>query len=747
MVIAAAICAISVPASAQRDSAAKPEKAAKAKKPAKPTKPTKPTKPAKPTKPTKPAKPAETANPAPPAGAAVSLGEAFRALDNGDLEGAERAVRKLGNAALLNPDYGLFVRGQVALLSGAAGTATRTFAELGKLGESRFSRKAPWRLADAHWLAGRRAEAARAYRALLPTPNASDHADLGVVKFRLAQVAATANKNAGAGEFRRLLLEHPSHPLADAAAQELQRLSGATSIRWTDNERIERATRLTAAHLWDQAVAELALVSPSPPTDVARRRDYWLGTTLFSMRRRYAEAGALLLGVYPHMGERAADAMFHGARALSRADRDDEAITWYRKVVEAYPRTEEAYEASYLAGWLELNRGRYAEAIVGLKASLARYPNSRWAPSALWFLGLAHYLLGQWSEAERAFIQLGQRDKSLEGGKGIYWLARTRQRAGQNELALSDYRRIVGRWPFSWYALLARSRLKEAGVEIGPFGDSARAGAGPAIANQLAAKTTADISVRRVDELIAAGLGVEAGDELERVEKALLRKHPRDQALAVLLDRYRRAGNFNRPWMMAVVYADDALRSPASGNARVWWEHAYPRAYQELIEKHQGVGANPPGYLHSIMRKESGFDPHVLSYADAQGLLQMIPATTIRVAKTLGLSYDPGRLYEPEFNVQTASWYIGNLLQKFKGQIPVGAGSFNSGPRPVMRWLDQHGDRPMDEFVELVAYVQTREYMKKVTENYARYMYLYGGTTYDQPLTVDKAYRVDEVTY
>jgi soluble lytic murein transglycosylase len=147
------------------------------------------------------------------------------------------------------------------------------------------------------------------------------------------------------------------------------------------------------------------------------------------------------------------------------------------------------------------------------------------------------------------------------------------------------------------------------------------------------------------------------------------------------------------------------------------------------------------------MRKESGFDPHVLSYADAQGLLQMIPATTKRVAKALKLPYDPGKLYEPEFNVMTGSWYIGKLLEKFKGQIPFGAGSFNSGPRPVMRWLDMYGDRDIDEAIELVPYTQTREYMKKVTENYARYRYLYENEVYAQPLTVDKAYVVDQMIY
>jgi soluble lytic murein transglycosylase len=238
----------------------------------------------------------------------------------------------------------------------------------------------------------------------------------------------------------------------------------------------------------------------------------------------------------------------------------------------------------------------------------------------------------------------------------------------------------------------------------------------------------------------------EAGIELGRGEKGFLGRHPRSAGLAILMDRYRRAGNFNRPYQIADT-AGRALSAPAEGKARVWWEHAYPRAYRDFIERWQGLGKNPDYYLWAIMRKESGFNPHDLSYADAIGLLQMIPATTRRVCARLGLEYTGDLLYQPELNIRTGSWYIGHLLQKFKGQIPFGAGSFNSGPRPVMRWLDQNGDRPTDEVVELVPYLQTREYMKKVTENYARYVYLYTGRIYEQPLTVDKAYLADELTY
>jgi soluble lytic murein transglycosylase len=125
----------------------------------------------------------------------------------------------------------------------------------------------------------------------------------------------------------------------------------------------------------------------------------------------------------------------------------------------------------------------------------------------------------------------------------------------------------------------------------------------------------------------------------------------------------------------------------------------------------------------------------------------MIPPTTKRVVAALGMEYTSDMLYDPELNIKTGSWYIGRLLAKFRAQIPIGAGSFNSGPGPWMRWLDKNGDRPMDEFIELVPYRQTREYAKKVTETYARYLYLYTREIYHQPLTVQRDYIVDDLTY
>jgi soluble lytic murein transglycosylase len=504
---------------------------------------------------------------------------------------------------------------------------------------------------------------------------------------------------------------------------------------------------MTAAKSWWRAVAELRGIPDEAGADTVRRRDYAMAMTFYQMRRRYEDAGRILLGLYEKMGSEADEALFHGARALSRADLDEEAIRWYQKLVARYPRSKWAAEAQFLSGWLKFNLGKYREGIPYLEVVSKRFRRSKWAASAEWYLALSHFLLEDYRAALPYFDRLARRRGRLEGGRGAYWAARTRWLLGDKKAANNAYRELVGRYPFSWYALLARSRLARQKIDIGPLGDDPSAASVPEIAASVPPSLASDPLIRGADELIGAGLGAEAGIELRRGERAFIRRHSRPEAFATLLDRYRRAGNFNRPWMLAVVHGGRALDMPPQGAARIWWEHAYPRAYRELVEKHSEGTAASPYYIYSIMRKESGFNPHVQSYANAIGLLQMIPRTTRQVVRELGLRYTPDLLFDPELNVRTGAWYITRLLAKFKGQIPYGAGSFNSGPSPIMKWMGKFKGQSADVFGELASFSQTREYMKKVTETYARYLYLYEGEIYELPLEIDADYVENELTY
>src|SRR5262249_11708181 len=151
-------------------------------------------------------------------------------------------------------------------------------------------------------------------------------------------------------------------------------------------------------------------------------------------------------------------------------------------------------------------------------------------------------------------------------------------------------------------------------------------------------------------------------------------------------------------------------------------------------------GGDFDAFLYAIMRKESGFSPHDVSNADARGLLQMIPPTSEHVAAGAGIPFFADELYEPEVNVRLGALYIGSLFKKFGGQVPLAGGAYNAGGHAMARWCEQHGKHPTDEFVELIAFAQTREYAKRVTGLYARYRYLYGPEPYRIPLTVDAKY-------
>lgn len=686
-----------------------------------------------------------------------ALGQAYRAFEAQEYDKAYAIAKTIDAKRLENADYAVYVRAQSAYLLGDHRRALKGFRYLARSSGSRFRSIAGWRAADCQWRLGQKKSAQRAYRKLLAT--FGDHkkppGDLALARFRIAVALERAKqrKQAIAG-FRELLLVHPAHPLARDAERHLRDLGGAKAARLTPSDRIARAQKLTRAHRWKQSIAELSLIDDNVPAGVRLERDFWTATTLFKMRRRYKDASDIFLRIYKQMGGRAAKSLFHGARALSRADFDKQAITWYQRVVKEYPRSLWAKEAQFLSGWLAFNLGDYEAALPHLRKMLRTYPKSRWATDARWFLAFSLYRLGRYQQAFDELKPLTAKSDRLTGGKAMYWQARSLQQLARKQPARDGYKAVIERYPFSWYAHLARARLTQVGVSVGAFGEPAdRKPAAsrrvPAIDKVVDESLASDPLIRRSDELMRAGLDVEAGYELRRGEKAFIKRaKKRSAAYAMLMDRYRKANNFNRPWMMAVVYGGKrALNGPPIGQARVWWEHAYPLAYRPLIERYREQGKNPPYYLYTIMRKESGYNPHVLSYANAIGLLQMIPATTKRVVEHLNIDYTEDLLYDPELNIQTASWYIGRLLHKFDQQIPLGSGSYNSGPRPVMRWLDKFGDLPMDEFVETVPYRQTREYMKKITETYSRYLYLYEGIVYDQPLVVDREYQRNELTY
>jgi soluble lytic murein transglycosylase len=122
------------------------------------------------------------------------------------------------------------------------------------------------------------------------------------------------------------------------------------------------------------------------------------------------------------------------------------------------------------------------------------------------------------------------------------------------------------------------------------------------------------------------------------------------------------------------------------------------------------------------MRQESGYDPEAVSYADAIGLLQMLPSTTERVAERLGITYAREQLFDPTWNARYASTYVKGLVERY--DTPLAFAAFNGGGHRVTRWLEEGGPTDFDLFVERIPIDQTRNYIRRVTTHYAKYLYL-----------------------
>ncbi|HEX3435168.1 MAG TPA: lytic transglycosylase domain-containing protein [Pseudacidobacterium sp.] len=104
--------------------------------------------------------------------------------------------------------------------------------------------------------------------------------------------------------------------------------------------------------------------------------------------------------------------------------------------------------------------------------------------------------------------------------------------------------------------------------------------------------------------------------------------------------------------------------------------------------------------LASIVKAESGGNPHAVSRAGAQGLMQLMPKT----AANLGVSDS----FAPDQNVNGGTAYLDKLLKKYHDNLALALAAYNAGPAAVERW---HGIPP---------YRETRAYVARVVHEFNR---------------------------
>ena len=162
---------------------------------------------------------------------------------------------------------------------------------------------------------------------------------------------------------------------------------------------------------------------------------------------------------------------------------------------------------------------------------------------------------------------------------------------------------------------------------------------------------------------------------------------------------------------------------PDVGNVR--WLLAYPTAYRGLVERLAADHGLSDAFMYAIMRVESHYAPAAVSQADAVGALQMIPPTAQKCAAEMGLSYDSTTFADPRVGFPYSFFYMAKQARLWKGQLLLAAASYNAGPRPMARWLEQNKGAPLAFLVEEIAYREARGYIRLVATHTLRYLYMY----------------------
>ncbi len=135
-------------------------------------------------------------------------------------------------------------------------------------------------------------------------------------------------------------------------------------------------------------------------------------------------------------------------------------------------------------------------------------------------------------------------------------------------------------------------------------------------------------------------------------------------------------------------------------------------------------------FILSIIRQESEFDISANSHAGAKGLMQLMPYTAKLVAKQAKLPYVKSRLTtDPEYNINLGSHYISGLILNYDGSYPFAIAAYNAGPNRVKYWKKINKDPQKKQinyvdWIELIKFRETRNYVQRVLENYNVYRYI-----------------------
>ncbi len=175
----------------------------------------------------------------------------------------------------------------------------------------------------------------------------------------------------------------------------------------------------------------------------------------------------------------------------------------------------------------------------------------------------------------------------------------------------------------------------------------------------------------------------------------------------------------------------------------------YPRPYFDLVSKASQKTKVPIEFIYSIMRQESAYNKDIKSWADAYGLMQLIPEKAKKLAEKINIEFKGFEdLYNPEINILLGAQLLSEVINSFDNNFIFYVASYNAGSGAASNWKknrfkflckDKSNCTRKEtffsniQFIEEIPYKETQVYVKLVLRNYITYMMLLNQKEFNFP--------------
>lgn len=477
-----------------------------------------------------------------------------------------------------------------------------------------------------------------------------------------------------------------------------------------DDQRLGRAAAFYEAKRWKEARAEYEKLAPRL-TGIARER-----VQLGAARAR----SQMREGPKPLEKLKLADAGLDAERLYSlaeayRARKQEAALA--RAADEAaarQPGSHGAVEALFFAGtyfWSHLDRDRAAHYYQRLLEQTARGDAAR---ASQWRLAWLAYLNHLPDAADRLEEHLERFPGSPFTPEALYWLGRLAERGGNAALARAYLLKLAERFPQTYFGSLSRDRLQALGASPAAPAPVLSVIPDPPALPALDGELPADAAACGARARALLSIAFDSSADLE-----LRSGYARTNSARLLLEDAQAAADSGR-YAAAVVLTRQAVPEL---EARRWeevprdvWSTAFPLPYAAAIHRSASHQAIDPMLVAGLIRQESLFEPKAVSRAKAVGLMQILPRTGKRLARSMKLPFNRAKLFQPEYNLELGTKYLADLLRMF-GNVEAALAAYDAGEDRIPGWQAERKYEETAEFVDSIPFTETREYVQTVKRN------------------------------